>query len=146
MAVKYVPEGYHSVTPYLIVSGAAKVLDFVKEVFDAEEKLRMSGPDGTVAHAEFRIGDSYLMISDGGKEYPPMPCSLYVYIENVDETYKRALRAGATSLKEPADQFYGDRTASVKDSAGNIWGIGTHIEDVPEEELERRAKAAHKKG
>ena len=144
MAVKPIPEGYHSVTPYMIAKGAAKVLEFVKETFDAEEIMRMPGPDGTIGHAEFRIGDSTLMISDGGEMYPPMPCSLYVYVADVDATYKRALAAGATSVKEPADQFYGDRSASVKDVCGNVWGIGTHIEDVPPEELERRAKAAGK--
>jgi uncharacterized glyoxalase superfamily protein PhnB len=143
MAVKHIPEGYHSVTPYLI-GNAAKVLDFAKAVFDAQETFRMPGPNNTIGHAEFRIGDSHLMIADGGTEWPAMPCSLYVYVENVDEAYKRALKAGATSLKEPADQFYGDRSASVRDAAGNIWGIGTHIEDVPPDELERRAKAARK--
>src|SRR5687768_10550746 len=115
MAVKPIPEGYHSVTPYLIGQGAAKVLDFVKQTFDAQELMRMPGPNGTIGHAEFRIGDSHLMISDGGEQYPPMPCSLYVYVDNVDETYKRALKAGGVSVKEPADQFYGDRSASVKD-------------------------------
>jgi PhnB protein len=144
MAVKPIPEGYRSVTPYLIVNGAAKVLDFVKQTFDANEIFRMPGPNNTIGHAEFKIGDSILMISDGGEMYPPMPCSLYVYVNDVDETYKRALKAGATSVKEPADQFYGDRSASVKDSCGNLWGIGTHIEDVPPDELERRAKAAGK--
>jgi len=140
MAVKHIPEGYHSVTPYLIGPGASKVLDFVKATFDAEETLRMPGPNGTIGHAEFRIGDSYLMISDGGEMYPPMPCTLYVYVEDIDATYQRALAAGATTVKEPADQFYGDRTATVKDPCGNNWGIGTHIEDVTPEELERRAK------
>jgi PhnB protein len=144
MAVKPIPEGYRSVTPYLIAQGSAKILDFVKETFDATEMMRMPGPKGTIAHAEFRIGDSILMISDGGEQYPPMPCSLYVYVNNVDETYKRALKAGATSVKEPADQFYGDRSASVKDSGGNIWGIATHVEDVSAEEMERRMKAMPK--
>jgi PhnB protein len=143
MAVKPIPEGYHSVTPYMI-GNASKVLDFVKAVFDAKETLRMPGPNGMIGHAEFRIGDSNLMISDGGAEWPAMPCSLYVYVPDVDEAYKRALAAGATSLKEPADQFYGDRSASVRDAAGNIWGIGTHVEDVPPDELGRRAKAAMK--
>lgn len=144
MAVKPKPEGYHDVTPYLISSGADKVMEFAKLTFDAQEIFRMPGPNNTIGHAEFRIGDSTLMISDGGQEWPPMPCSLYVYVDDVDQTYQRAMKAGATSLKEPADQFYGDRTASVKDSAGNIWGIGTHIEDVAPDELERRAKAAGK--
>jgi PhnB protein len=143
MAVHHIPEGYHSVTPYLVVQGAAKVLEFVKATFDAEETLRMPGPDGTIGHAEFRIGNSNLMISDGGEEYPPMPCMLYVYVQDVDVVYKRALAAGASSMKEPADQFYGDRTATVKDPCGNIWGIGTHIEEVSPEEIERRAKAMH---
>ena len=142
MAVKPIPEGYRSVTPYLIASGAAKVLDFVKETFDGSEIMRMPGPNGTIANAEFRIGDSILMISDGGEQYPPMPCTLYVYVDNVDETYRRALKAGGTSVKEPADQFYGDRSASVKDSAGNIWGMATHVEDVTPEEMDRRMKAA----
>jgi uncharacterized glyoxalase superfamily protein PhnB len=140
MAVHYKPEGYHTVTPYLIARGAEKVLDFVKSTFDAQELMRMPGPEGTVGHAEFKIGDSILMISDGGEGYPAMPCTVYVYVQNVDETYKRALAAGATSEKVPADQFYGDRSASVKDPCGNIWGIGTHIEDVAPDELERRAK------
>ena len=112
MAVKKIPEGYHAVTPYLI-GNAAKVLDFVKSVFDAQETFRMPGPNGTIGHAEFRIGDSNLMISDGGEQYPAMPCSLYVYVNDVDATYKRALTAGAASLKEPANQFYGDRTATA---------------------------------
>ncbi|MCI0416027.1 VOC family protein [bacterium] len=145
MAVKPIPEGYRTVTPYLISPSAAKVLDFVKETFDAKETVRMPGPDGSsIAHAEFRIGDSIVMISDGGKEYPPMPTTLYVYVSDVDATYKRALKAGATSVKEPADQFYGDRSASVKDSGGNIWGIATHIEDVTPEEMDRRMKALKK--
>jgi uncharacterized glyoxalase superfamily protein PhnB len=144
MAVKAIPEGYHSVTPYLIAQGSSKILDFVKETFDAQEIMRMPGPNGTIAHAEFKIGDSFLMISDGGEMFPPMPCSLYVYVEDVDATYNRALKAGATSVKEPANQFYGDRSASVKDFAGNIWGIGTHIEDVSPEEIERRVKAMGK--
>jgi len=144
MAVKPIPEGYRSVTPYLIAQGAAKVLDFVKETFDASEIMRMPGPNGTIGHAEFRIGDSTVMISDGGEQYPPMPCSLYVYVSDVDETYKRALKAGGTSVKEPTDQFYGDRSASVKDSCGNLWGIATHVEDVTPEEIERRMKALPK--
>jgi PhnB protein len=124
----------------MIVEGAAKCIDFVKETFDAREVMRMPGPNGTIGHAEIRIGDSVIMLADGSEVYPAMPCSLYVYVSDVDSTYKRALKAGATSVKEPADQFYGDRSASVKDSCGNLWGIGTHIEDVPPEELERRAK------
>ncbi len=144
MAVKPIPEGYGTVTPYLIAQGAAKILDFVKETFDATEIMRMPGPNGTIGHAEFKIGDSNLMISDGGAEYPPMPCSLYVYVSDVDETYKRALKAGGISVKEPADQFYGDRSASVKDAGGNIWGIASHIEDVSPEEMDRRVKALGK--
>ena len=144
MAVKPIPEGYHSVTPYMICSGAAKLLDFAKATFDAQETFRMPGPNGTIAHAEFRIGNSMIMVSDGGNEWPPMPCSLYIYVDDVDGAYQRALKAGATSLKEPANQFYGDRSASVRDFAGNIWGIGKHIEDVSPEEMDRRMKEMKK--
>lgn len=142
MAVNYIPEGYHTVTPYLVVQGAAKVLDFVKRTFDAQELFRMPGPNGTIGHAEFMIGDSKIMIGDGGAEYPPMPSTLYVYVKDVDAAYKRALEAGGTMVKAPANQFYGDRNATVKDPSGNQWGIATHVEDISPEEMDRRAKAA----
>jgi PhnB protein len=142
MAVKPVPDGYHSVTPYLIVRGASQLIDFAKEVFGAEETFRMPRPSGVIMHAEIRIGDSMVMLSDAsGAENPPMPAMIHLYIPNVDAVYKRALVAGASSLREPQDQFYGDRSAGVKDSFGNHWWIATHIEDVSPEELQRRTAA-----
>ena len=139
MAAKAIPDGYHSVTPYLIVKGAAQLIDFVKEAFGAEETFRMPGGGG-IMHAEVRIGDSVVMMSDAGGEYGPMPAMLHVYVEDVDTVYKRALQVGAVSMREPEVQFYGDRSAGVKDAFGNQWLIATHVEDVPVEELERRQK------
>jgi len=142
MAVKPIPEGYHSVTPYLIVQDAGRLLDFVKQVFEAEETFRMDGPGESVRHAEFRIGDSVVMTADATPEFPPMPATIHLYVNDADAVYVKALRAGATSTQEPADQFYGDRTAGVKDRFGNVWYIATHQEDVSPEELARRAKAS----
>lgn len=139
-SVKSIPKGYHTVTPYLINENASRLIEFLKLVFDAEETNRLSGPDGRVMHAELKIGDSMVMMSDASDEWKPMPASIAVYVENVDATYKRALEAGAVSLREPADQFYGDRSAGVKDLAGNHWWIATHLEDVPAEELRLRAE------
>jgi uncharacterized glyoxalase superfamily protein PhnB len=143
MAVKPRPAGYHSVTPYLIVRGARDVIAFLERALGAVPLgPPMGGPDGTVAHAEVRIGDSPVMLSDATAEYPAMPALLYVYVdEEVDVVYQRALLAGATSVREPADQFYGDRSATVRDAAGNLWSIANHVEDVSPEELERRAAA-----
>ena len=108
MAVKPVPDRYHTVTPYLTVEGVPKLLDFVKRVFDATELERMSRPDGTIGHAEVRIGDSVVMMGEARGESKPMPGTLYAYVSDTDAVYKRALEAGAASLMEPADQFYGD--------------------------------------
>ena len=138
--VKPIPVGYHSVTPYLIVEGAPKLIAFLKHTFNAEEATRMNGPDGRVAHAEVKIGDSFVMLSDATGEYKPVESQLYVYVDDIDLTYKRALEAGATSVREPKNQFYGDRSASVRDPTGNIWGIATHVEDVSPEEMQRRMK------
>jgi len=146
MAVKPIPEGYHSVTPYLTIPGVARVIDFLRQAFDAQETHpRMQRPDGTVMHAEVRIGDSLMMMGEPMGEWKAMPGSFYMYVKDVDATYKRALGAGATSLTEPANQFYGDRSAGVKDSAGNVWWIGTHVEDVPPEEMAKRAEAMMEK-
>ncbi|HZY94181.1 MAG TPA: VOC family protein [Candidatus Bathyarchaeia archaeon] len=138
--VKPVPTGYHSVTPSLIVEGVPRLLEFVKQAFNAEEKERFTTPDGRIAHAEVKIGDSIIMMGEASEQYKAMPSWLYLYLDDVDATYKRALQAGATSVNEPKNQFYGDRSAAVKDSSGNIWGIATHVEDVSREELERRMK------
>jgi uncharacterized glyoxalase superfamily protein PhnB len=135
------PEGYHTITPYLVVRNAGGLIDFLKQVFDAEETERMQRPDGSLMHAEVRIGDSVVMMSEATGENAPLPAMLHVYLEDTDAAYRRALAAGATSLREPADQFYGDRTAGVQDAFGNQWWMATHIEDVSPEEMQRRAKA-----
>jgi PhnB protein len=142
MAVNPIPEGYRTVTPYLVVEGAANVLDFVKQAFGAEEKFRMDTPDGKIGHAEVQIGDSIVMMGDAGAEHPAMPAMIHLYLEDCDATYERALAAGATSEREPTDQFYGDRSAGVRDSTGNLWWIATHVEDVPEDEMAKRIEAA----
>ena len=138
--IKPIPEGYHSVTPHLINENASRLIEFLKEAFGAQELNRLSGPDGRVLHAEIQIGDSMLMIGEATGEWKAMPASLALYVDNADATYQRALDAGAVSLREPADQFYGDRSAGVRDLAGNHWWIATHIEDVPREELRLRAE------
>jgi len=142
MAVKAIPDEYHSVQPYLIVKGAAKLIDFMKQAFGATEKMRMGGPDGTIGHAEVQIGDSVVMLADANEMFPAMPATLLVYVEDCDAVYKRALAAGAKSERAPEDQFYGDRSAGVNDASGNRWYIHTHIEDVSPDELGRRAAAA----
>lgn len=143
MAVKPIPDGYHTVTPYLVVEGAARMIDFMKAAFGAEEVFRMNGKDeGTVAHAEVRIGDSMIMIGEAGGEHKARPSMICLYVEDVDATYQRAVAAGATSLSEPANQFYGDRSGGVTDASGMQWWISTHVEDVTPEELATRA-AAH---
>jgi uncharacterized glyoxalase superfamily protein PhnB len=141
MAAKPIPEGYRTVTPYLMVDGASTVLEFVKRAFGAEETFRMDTPDGRVGHAEVRIGDSIVMLADAatGDQGRPMPAVLHLYVEDADKTYHQALEAGALSLREPANQFYGDRSAGVRDPVGNHWWIATHVEDVPPEELASRA-------
>jgi PhnB protein len=141
MTVKPIPEGYHTVTPYLVVSGAAQLIDFMKQVFAAEELSRMARPDGTIMHAEVQIGDSRVMLGQAGGGTEPMPGMLHLYVEDTDVVYQRALQAGATSLREPEDQFYGDRIGGVADSFGNQWWLATHIEDVSPEEMARRAAA-----
>ena len=129
--VKPIPEGYHTVTPYLVVQEAAQLIDFVKQVFGATETFRGTGSAGGI-HAEVRIGDSMVMIGGGGAwSGEPSPAMLYLYMDDADSIYQRALQAGATSITEPADQPYGDRLAGVKDPFGNVWYIATHIEDAP---------------
>jgi PhnB protein len=138
MAVKPVPEGLHTVTPYLRVEGAAKLIEFLKQTFGAGEEYRAYRPDGGIMHAQVRIGNSSVMLADATSESPPQQVTLYVFLEDTDATYRRALDAGGVSLREPADQFYGDRNAGVRDPWGNEWWIATHIEDVSPGELERR--------
>ena len=143
MAVKPVPEGYPTVTPYLTVSDAAALLDFLKRAFNATERHLMRGPDGQVWHADVMIGDSHVMFGQAGGQWTPMPGQLYLYLPDADATYRQALGAGAVSIQEPTTQFYGDRVAAVKDAQGNLWWMATHVEDVPEAEMERRMKAAN---
>jgi PhnB protein len=143
MAVKLIPEGYHTVTPYVVVNGVAKLMDFLRQAFEAKggDEL-MRRPDGSVAHAEVRLGDSVVMMGEPAPGQPVMPAAIYLYVKDTDTSYQRALKAGATSLMEPADQFYGDRNAGVLDPFGNRWWIATHVEDVAPEEMRRRAEAA----
>jgi PhnB protein len=137
--VKAIPEGYHSIQPYLVSKDAEKIIEFASKAFGAEELMRMPGPDGGVMHAEFKIGDSIVM-TGGSPDQASQPATVLFYTEGVDEVYKRALQAGGTSEREPEDQFYGDRTAGVKDPAGNTWWIHTNVEQVSEQEMEKRMK------
>lgn len=137
-SVKPIPEGYHTVTPYLVVQGVARLLGFLEDAFGAEVRYRMDRPDGSVGHAEVQIGDSRVMLGEASGEWTPRPATLYLYVEDCDALYRRAIAAGASSLKEPADQFYGDRHGGVVDPAGNQWWVATHIEDVSAEEIARR--------
>lgn len=142
--VSPIPHGFHTVTPYLIVSDASKLIDFLKLAFDATEIDRFE-TDNSIIHAIVQIGDSKIMISDSNENMKPIPCFLYLYVENVDETYKNALMAGATSMREPTDEVYGDRGAGVVDFAGNNWYIATHKKDVSRDELKRLAEEQIKK-
>ena len=148
--VSHIPEGFHSVTPYLIVKGAAQAIEYYKKVFGATEVLRMDQPDGKVGHAELKIGDSRIMLAD---ENPKLgqghvsaasvgasPVSLYLYIPDVDRVVERAIAAGAKILKPVQDQFYGDRTGFLQDPFGHLWSVATHVEDVAPQELEERMK------
>ncbi|MCP3388988.1 VOC family protein [Bradyrhizobium sp. CCGB12] len=143
--VKPVPEGYHTVTPYLVVDGAEKIIHFMKDAFGAQPVFEpLMRPDGKVGHAEFKIGNSIVMISDSSERAQATSTMLYLYVPNVDAVYQQALKAGGTSVMEPADQFYGDRSGGVTDPAGNRWHIGTRIEDVSPAELKKRATEAMK--
>jgi PhnB protein len=148
--VKAVPDGYHSVTPYLIVKGAAAALQFYKDAFGATELFRMAQPDGRIGHAEMRIGDSAVMLAD---EHPEMgflgpqslggtSISIMLYVENVDDVTAKAVTAGLKVLRPVQTQFYGDRSGNFEDPFGHRWTIATHVEDVSPEELDRRAAAA----
>lgn len=146
MAVKPVPEGYHSITPYLIIKGAAKAIDYYKEVFGATEVMRMPDPSGRIGHAELKIGDSHIMLADEHPEAGYLspegrggtPVSLMLYVPDVDATVKKAQATGAKVVKEVIDQFYGDRSGTITDPFGHVWTIGTHKEDVSMDEMKRR--------
>lgn len=149
MAVKPIPEGYHSVTPYLIVRGGSDAIEFYTKAFGAVELFRFPAPGGKIGHAEIKIGDSPIMLAD---EHPEMgyngpesiggsPVSLMIYVDDVDTVFNRAVAAGATVKEKLQDKFYGDRSGSLIDPFGHVWHLATHKEDVPMEEMERRAKA-----
>jgi PhnB protein len=150
MATKPIPEGYHSLTPYLAVDDAAEAIDYYKEAFGAKERVRMDTPDGKIGHAELEIGDALLMLSDPFPEASTRPpkelggtsASVFMYVEDVDAVVKKAVDAGASVTMEVADQFWGDRFGTVTDPFGHVWSIATHVEDVPPEEMAERAKAA----
>jgi PhnB protein len=151
-SVRPVPEGYHSVTPYLAVDGAAEAIEFYKKAFGASEVMRMAAPGGKVGHGEIEIRGSRIMVAD---EYPDMgfrspkayggtPVTLHLYVENVDAVARQAVAAGAKELRPVKDQFYGDRSGTFEDPYGHVWHISTHREDMPAEELRRRADEAMK--
>jgi PhnB protein len=138
MAVKPIPEGYHTVVPYVVAADAEALLEFLKTGLNAKEIEVMRYPDGRVWHGDVVIGDSHVMLSQATEQHPAMPATLYLYVPDTDAAYRAALAAGATSVMEPATQFYGDRNAGVKDSNGNMWYFGTHVEDVSPAEMRRR--------
>jgi PhnB protein len=144
MAVNPIPDGHHSVTPYLLVDDAAALIDYVKRAFGAIEVQRMATPEGRVAHAHVRIGDSAVLMGEPPGREMLMPGSLLLYVPDVDATYQAALAAGGVSVMPVVYQFYGDRMGGVKDPAGNLWWIATHVEDVPPDEMKRR-EAEHVK-
>jgi PhnB protein len=147
---KPIPDGYHSVTPYLIINGAADALEYYKKAFGATELFRMPAPEGKIGHAEIKIGDSPIMLAD---EFPEMgykspkslggsPVSIMIYVDDVDTVFKQAVDAGGKEQRPIKDQFYGDRSGTLEDPFGHVWHVATHKEDISPEEMERRAKAA----
>ena len=150
MPTKPIPDGYHTVTPYLSVEDAAAAIEYYKSAFGAKERVRMEAPDGKIGHAELEIGDSLVMLSDPfpqasttpPKELGGTSAGVFLYVEDVDAVVKQAVDAGATVAMEVADQFWGDRFGSVTDPFGHLWSIATHVEDVPPAEMAERAKEA----
>jgi PhnB protein len=148
MATKPIPEGYNTVTPYLAVDDAAEAIEYYKEAFGAKESVRMLTPDGRIGHAELEIGDSHVMLSDpfpqastkSPKELGGTSVNIMTYVEDTDAAYKQAIDAGATSLMEPDDMFWGDRFSLVQDPFGHSWTIATHVEDVSPEEMQKRSE------
>jgi PhnB protein len=147
--VKPIPDGYPQITPYLAVAGAGDAIDFYTKVFGARERMRMPGPDGKIGHAELEIGNSLIMLAD---EFPDMghsgpttvggtPVTINVYVVDVDDVFERAVEAGAKELRPVENQFYGDRSGQFEDPFGHKWSVATHVEDVPADEMEKRAAA-----
>lgn len=149
MPVQPIPDGYHTATPYLIIDGAARAIDFYKQAFGATETMRFGGPDGRIGHAEIRIGDSPIMLADevpqmgyrSPQAYGGTPVSLMLYVDDVDAVFARAIAAGGKEVRAVQDQFYGDRSGSLVDPFGHVWTISTHKEDVAPEEMQRRMAA-----
>jgi PhnB protein len=148
-SVKPIPDGYPQVSPYLVVDGAAQAIDFYTTVLGATERMRMGGPGGKIGHAELQFGDSVVMLADefpdmgysGPKKLGGTPVTIGVYVEDVDKTFDTAIKAGAKELRPVENQFYGDRSGQIEDAWGHRWSISTHVEDVPPEEMQRRAAA-----
>lgn len=148
--VRAIPQGYHTVTPSLTVKGCAEAIEFYRDAFGAEEAMRSDGPGGVVWHAEIRIGDSPVMLNDefpdrgvtGPSTLGGSPVTLWLYVEDVDAAYRRAVDAGAESTMEPDDMFWGDRMCAVEDPYGHKWSLATHVEDVSPEEMQRRMEKA----
>jgi uncharacterized glyoxalase superfamily protein PhnB len=141
MSVKPIPDGYHTITPYLVVTDARALINFAQQALAAEQIGCLAAPDGSVMHAEIRIGDSRVMIGQTRGDRKPFPAMLYLYVTDADTLYRRAIAAGAISIMEPTTQFYGDRSGGVMDPFGNQWWFATHVEDVSNDELNRRAMA-----
>jgi PhnB protein len=141
MAVKAIPDGYHSITPSLVARDAAKLVTFMNEAFGAKERMRMPTPDGKIAHTELEIGDSVVMLSDATNEFPAQPGSLHLYVDNVDAVWDRAIKAGGKQQRPVQNQFYGDRSGVLIDPAGNQWNISQHVEDVSDDEMAKRMKS-----
>ena len=137
MSVKFKPDGLHTVTPYLVVRDVAGLVQFMEQAFGAEETDRTQLPDGRIMHAQVTIGDSVIMMGEASENNPAMPAMLHLYVKDADAVYRQVLAAGATSLREPQDEFYGDRGAGVADAFGNQWWLATHIEDVSPEEMQQ---------
>lgn len=142
MAVNYMPEGYRSVAPYLVVEGADKLIDFMTQAFGAKERMRMAGPGGAIGHAEMQVGDSVVMLGDSATtdNNRKQTAMIHLYVEDCDTVFANALAAGATVDSEMETKFYGDRGGAVQDPFGNVWWISSHVEDVPPEEMEKRSK------
>jgi len=148
--VKAIPPGYHSVTPYLVLDDANAAIEYYKQAFGAQEVMRMAGPPGKIGHAELKIGDSYLMLSDempgsGGRAPRSLggsTASVFLYVENVDSVFEQAVKAGGKPDMPPADMFWGDRFGKVTDPFGHQWALATHVEDVAPEEMGKRARDA----
>jgi PhnB protein len=136
--VNPIPDGFHTITSYFIINNGIRFINFLKEAFNAKEIHRTTTPAGRIMHAQLKIGDSFIMMGESTEEWKPMPCTIYMYISEVDVIYKQAIKAGAKTLREPVNEFYGDRICGVEDPLGNQWWIASHIEDVSPDEMKRR--------